>query len=386
MKGTILVLDDEKSLAEAIKIRLEIEGFQVEVAHCTREAREIMKKISFDLLLLDVNLPEENGFDFCRSIQQEGCVTPVIFITTRGKIKDKLEGLQIGADDYLCKPFNFDEMIARINSKLRREEIHKRQIEIVVRERWEEIEEGFKLLEEVQLSTKNLVSTTNIDAGVQFIPFGRVGGDFWKVFDLENGYAGITIGDTMGKGLTASLLGAYTISLINRFSKEHLPPKELLKRIENILDFDFPHLQDTMVSVFYGLFSIQDKSLHYVCAGHPPPILLRKKTGKHIFLSSKDRCLISGLPYQQDYTEKIINIEEGDRLILFSDGITELRNSNHVYINLKRLYKKLLKNSKLPPQQLAKSIIAELEKFAEIFRDDVTLVILELIPAAPETE
>lgn len=380
MNGNILVLDDEKSLAEAIRIRLEIEGFRVEVAHCAREARELMKRVTFDLLLLDVNLPEENGFDFCRSIQQEGCAAPVIFITTRGKIKDKLEGLQIGADDYLCKPFNFDEMIARVNSKLRREEIHKKHIEMIVRERWEEIEEGFKLLEDVQLSRRSLVASTDIEAGAQFIPFGRVGGDFWKVFDLENGNVGIVVGDTMGKGLTACLLGAYTVSLVNRFSKGPTSPKELLKKIEHILDQDFPHLQDSLVSIFYGVFSVPDKTLTYVCAGHPPPILLRKKTKKHIFLSSRDRCLISGLPYPQDYTEKSVFIEEGDKLILYSDGITELRNSAHIYIDLKKLYRVLLKNFHLPSQLLAKLVIGELESFAEVFRDDVTLVILEPFP------
>lgn len=381
MQGNILVVDDEKALAEAIKIRLEIEGFHVKVAHCASEARELMKTTSFDLLLLDVNLPEENGFEFCRSIQREGFTEPVIFITTRGKIKDKLEGLQIGADDYLCKPFNFEEMIARINSKLRREEIHKKQIETVVRERWEEIEEGFKLLEEVQLSSKITIGDSNFETGVQFIPIGRVGGDFWKIFDLGGRKVGVTIGDTMGKGLTAALLGAYTISLVNRFAKENLSPKELLKQIENILDKDFPYLTESLVSIFYGVFSIPDKNLTYVCAGHPPPVLLRKtQKRKHLFLSSKDRCLISGLPYTQEYTEKTVPIEHGDMLVLYSDGVTELRNKKNQYVNLKKIYKILLNNLYLSPQQLTKLIIHELQQFAEVFRDDVTLVILELLP------
>lgn len=123
IKGTILVLDDDKNLASLLKETLEIERFRVETAYNTKEARKLMQEKHFDLYLFDVNLPEEDGFEFCKSLRKEGCLTPIIFITSRGNLKDKITAFEIGGDDYLCKPFDLYELVSRINAKLRREKL-----------------------------------------------------------------------------------------------------------------------------------------------------------------------------------------------------------------------------------------------------------------------
>ena len=120
IKGLILVLDDDKGLTALLKETLEIERFWVEIAYNTKEARELIKEKRFDLYLFDVNLPEEDGFEFCKSLRKEGFLTPIIFITSRGNLKDKIIGFEIGADDYICKPFDLYELVARINAKLKR--------------------------------------------------------------------------------------------------------------------------------------------------------------------------------------------------------------------------------------------------------------------------
>ncbi len=100
--------------------RLIAEGYTVETALDGRSGLEQAKKKQFDLILLDVMLPEKNGFDVCRDLRKSGIMTPILMLTARGQLDDKVTGLKLGADDYLTKPFEAPELIARIEAHLRR--------------------------------------------------------------------------------------------------------------------------------------------------------------------------------------------------------------------------------------------------------------------------
>ncbi len=100
--------------------RLIAEGYTVETALDGRSGLEQAKKKSFDLILLDVMLPEKNGFDVCRDLRKSGIKTPILMLTARGQLDDKVTGLKLGADDYLTKPFETAELLARIEAHLRR--------------------------------------------------------------------------------------------------------------------------------------------------------------------------------------------------------------------------------------------------------------------------
>ncbi len=119
MNKKILVVEDEKTLVRALKFNLEKEGFQVGVAYDGQEALEAMEKEEPDLVLLDLMLPEVDGYEVCRSIRRESEV-PIIMLTARDEDIDKILGLELGADDYITKPFNIRELVARIKAPLRR--------------------------------------------------------------------------------------------------------------------------------------------------------------------------------------------------------------------------------------------------------------------------
>ncbi len=116
----ILIVEDELHMLQGIKDNLEFEGYEVDTAS---EGNEGMKKIldkSFDLVLLDVMLPNMSGFDICRNARKEGITTPIILLTAKGEEIDKVLGLELGADDYITKPFSLRELLARIKAVLRR--------------------------------------------------------------------------------------------------------------------------------------------------------------------------------------------------------------------------------------------------------------------------
>ncbi len=120
MKSRILLVEDEPGLLMTLTDRLSSEGFTVETASDGETGFERALNEAFDLIILDVMLPRKNGFDVCRDLRQRNVQTPVIMLTARGQVVDKVVGLKLGADDYLTKPFEVIELLARIEALLRR--------------------------------------------------------------------------------------------------------------------------------------------------------------------------------------------------------------------------------------------------------------------------
>jgi len=118
-KQTILVVDDEKHIVDLTKLYLTKEGYQVEVAYDGKSALEKVKNASPDLIVLDLMMPEMDGWEVCRTLRRDNSI-PIVILTARGDDVDKIVGLEIGADDYMTKPFNPRELVARIKAVLRR--------------------------------------------------------------------------------------------------------------------------------------------------------------------------------------------------------------------------------------------------------------------------
>ena len=116
----ILLVEDEPGLVLTLTDRLVREGYSVESSGDGESGLERAAGEAFDLILLDVMLPRLGGFDVLRELRQRGCQTPVIMLTARGQVVDKVVGLKLGADDYVTKPFEMVELLARIEAKLRR--------------------------------------------------------------------------------------------------------------------------------------------------------------------------------------------------------------------------------------------------------------------------
>jgi DNA-binding response OmpR family regulator len=119
MPGTILVVDDEKNIVQLARLYLNNEGFRVEAAHDGKQALEKVKTVRPDLIVLDIMMPEMDGLTVCKEIRKTSNV-PVIILTARGDDIDKIVGLEVGADDYMAKPFNPRELVARVKAVLRR--------------------------------------------------------------------------------------------------------------------------------------------------------------------------------------------------------------------------------------------------------------------------
>lgn len=116
----ILIVDDEPSMRQGLADNLEFEGYETEMAANGKEGLDLIISRKYDLVVLDVMMPEMSGFDVCKEVRKRNIAVPVILLTAKGEEIDKVLGLELGADDYITKPFSLRELIARIKAILRR--------------------------------------------------------------------------------------------------------------------------------------------------------------------------------------------------------------------------------------------------------------------------
>jgi len=116
----ILIVEDDRKIAKAVKKGLEQESFAVDISFDGQDGLGQALTIEYDLIILDRMLPEVDGVQICRAIRNKEIITPILILTAKGEIKDRVFGLNAGADDYLPKPFAFEELLARIRALLRR--------------------------------------------------------------------------------------------------------------------------------------------------------------------------------------------------------------------------------------------------------------------------
>ena len=128
MPDRILIVDDEKALQETLAYNLQRQGYEVDIAGTGPAALELARKTHPDLILLDIMLPGMDGFEVCRILRQE-MNTPILMLTARDDEIDRVVGLEVGADDYLTKPFSMRELMARVKAMLRRVRLYRQEVE-----------------------------------------------------------------------------------------------------------------------------------------------------------------------------------------------------------------------------------------------------------------
>lgn len=119
----ILIIEDDRKAARLLAKGLQEEGFVIDIAHSAEEGDELVYTGDYDLILLDWSLPGKQGVTLCQELRQRNVNTPILMLTARDAMKDRVDGLNTGADDYLTKPFAFEELLARIRALLRRSDL-----------------------------------------------------------------------------------------------------------------------------------------------------------------------------------------------------------------------------------------------------------------------
>jgi len=385
----ILIVDDERTNLELLSAILRPEGYEVRSAESGEEALEAIEAHLPDLVIMDVCMSGISGFEACKKIKTfyvERFV-PVMLLTALSETSSKVEGLDAGADDYLVKPPQKMELLARVRALLRIRDLQHRLLEsnkkleetnLQLSATQKTIEKDIALIADIQRSflPARFPLHPEIEFGKYYEPCALAGGDYFDVIEAGGGKWGILMADVTGHGAPAAVVMAITHTIVHSFLGAFHYPSTVLKAANEKLN---AHLAPTFfVTMFYGVLDLEKMIFRYSSAGHEPMMLFRARD-RNVELLKTEHGFPLKLMESDDYDEKEVQLEPEDKIVLFTDGLVEFRNERGELFSPERLKELILKYHHLPPQPFVDAIIAEAKSFnlSTTFKDDVSLLVIE---------
>ncbi len=371
----ILVVEDEPDLLLGLEDDLTLEGYEVEVARDGEAASRRAREQPFDLIILDVMLPSKDGFEVCRELRRAGLQTPVILLTAKTQESDKVLGLDLGANDYVTKPYSPRELRARVRA------IFRQQQGLLAESG--RLDQEVRIAAEVQqrLFPQVRPPLATLDYAGYCHPARRVSGDYYDFLDLAPGKLGLLVADVAGKGISAALLMASMHACV----RTHAPVfgercGDVVTEV-NALLYGATHL-DRFATLFYGVYDDATRRLTYSNAGHEPALLVRAGTKRQpsyvrLEAGTPPVGIFATLPAVQSTVE----LEPGDWLAIFSDGIPEALNENDEEFGRERLLEILMGNRQWSVGEMRNVILGEVTKFSDARpqSDDLTLIVARVL-------
>lgn len=371
----ILAVDDDPLNLHVLQSFLSMNGYDVITAQSGEDALEILAKNgSIALVILDVMMPRISGYDVARVIRQtkQPHELPIIMLTARGYQEDIVAGFEAGANDYLTKPVNRPELLARVKSLMSLKESAREHNELSI------LKHDMSIAHAIQSSLlpDRIPATTGVNLAVRYLPMTDLGGDLYDITVEENGSLDVLIADASGHGIPAALISSMT-SISYRLSA--LKSGSLSEKMANINRAMCRYEHGQFITACLLNISPDRKSLTYSNAGHWPFIIIR---GADLSPEShRDEGVPLGWLQEAEYTERSIPLFQGDRIILITDGLLECRNSSGEIFGIERFIDISRRLYHEPPEHCADSVIEEAKRWSgksDAFRDDVTLIILDI--------
>jgi sigma-B regulation protein RsbU (phosphoserine phosphatase) len=354
----VLIVDDVRANVDLL-VRILKDHYQLSVAFDGDSALRSAAARPPDLILLDIMMPGLDGYEVCRRLKRDPATrdVPVVFLTSLDEVRDKTEGFEAGAADYVTKPFEALEVKARVRALLRA-----KAYQDAVREL---LESELRVAREIQrgLVPRDFAALGlggTVDCFAHLAPARAVGGDLYDIFRLDGRRLCLVVGDVSGKGIPAALFMVMTRTLIRSIARLSGRPGEILARVNNALAADNPS------SMFVTLFCavLEQDTGRLICAsgGHLSPILVRRGEPPRPALASEGTLVgvTAGLAYPS--TELLL--APGDLLVVFTDGVTEQSSPDGALFGEARLRSLLADARDATPSEAVETILARVREFA----------------------
>jgi serine phosphatase RsbU (regulator of sigma subunit) len=307
-----------------LRARLEARGCQVSVASSGEEGISKLREVNPDLVFLDVAMSGMTGIDVLDVVRSRRLDVAVILTTAYSSEQVAIAALRHGADDYLRKPFDRGEFQAALDRTLARLRMS-RQIKQLRRELEQKQAQLAEELARAAIVQSELLPVENpplpgFEIGARCLPARIVGGDFYDWQQLPFGTMSLTVGDVMGKGMSAALLMATVRAVIRAMVSQH-GPADAVRHTASSLDGDLAR-SGSFVTLFHAQLNVSTAELRYVDAGHGQAFVRRHDGG---IVPLKPWGLPVGVLSTEQYEEGSITLERGDLLVIYSDGLSEAR-------------------------------------------------------------
>ncbi len=372
---TVLAVDDEPVNLQVLKNSLSVAGFRVLSAVDGQDALRVLESEGIpDLILLDVMMPRMSGYEVCRQLREKYSLSelPILMLTARNRIQDLVRGFEVGANDYVAKPFDQNELLTRVNTLLSLKNAVDSQMHLVT------LQQELAIAKRIQLSLlpENPPQISALRATMRYRPMTAIGGDFYDFHATEEG-GGCIVADVCGHGVPAALIA----SMVKLSFAVNLPaadrPVEMLAGMNRML---IDMVGTNFVTAVYAYIDSRSGRMHLANAGHLPTYIRRAKSDEVITLNPKGMPL--GCFEELGLGLNSFDLEPGDRILLFTDGITEAANTAEEEYGAGRLEAFLRGADDLDIDKLADGLMAEVTAFADSLEvqgqgDDLTVIVLE---------
>jgi phosphoserine phosphatase RsbU/P len=382
----ILVVDDNDDNRYTLTLYLDLEGYADFVtAQDGEEAIACLESGDFDLVLLDVMMPKVDGYQVLAWIKDQARLRglPVIMISALNEMSSVVRCIELGAVDYLLKPFNPVLLKARLGSTLEKKRLRD-EIDAHLARLEQELSAARRLqMAMVPQSFPTPSATFPLELYASMEPAREVGGDLYDFFVTEDGVLSVLIGDVSGKGMPAALFMARTKSLI-RITTELMRsrhgaaagPAEIIARVNRELCQDNGDLM--FVSLFFAMIAPASGELEFCNAGHNTPYLLRPNGVEAI---EGGKGIILGVRAEAAYTTGRLSLAPGDGVYLFTDGVTEAANVQDELFSEQRLETVLRANSGAGSADIVRSVAEAVRDFVggALPSDDITMLAIRRV-------
>jgi len=375
IKGDILVVDDTPANLRLLSRMLNEQGYQVRPVPDGQLALAAARAKTPDLILLDIRMPDMDGYQICENLKAETSTKdiPIIFISALDAIQDKVKAFTVGGVDYITKPFHVEEVLARVETHLA---LRKLQAQLVSANT--KMAKELALAGEVQKSffPQEMPNIPDWQLTVTMKSARETSGDFFDWILLPRGYVGILMADVVDKGVAAALFMALSWSLLRTYAGDFpTHPETVLTSVNQRIVEDTSAKQ--FVTVFYAVLDPSTGRLVYSNAGHTPPIVVNANTGDVIHrLEHTGKPL--GLFEEEIWEQKVVELVPGDLLVIYTDGITEAQNEEGEFFDEIRLVESVQSHLESPAQNLVDALLMDVQSFmGETSQsDDIALAVL----------
>ncbi len=379
MCARILVVDDEPDLEHLIrqKFRRQIRSQEFEFLFAINGVDALDKlrdNPDIDLVLTDINMPEMDGLTLLTRLGELELNLKPVIVSAYGDMQNIRTAMNRGAFDFVTKPIDLQDLEVTIDKSLKEILVLKQALE--AHDHLIAIEQELNIATTIQTSILPQTfppypDRKEFDIFARMVTAKEVGGDFYDFFPIGKHRLGFTIGDVSGKGVPAAMLMAVSRTLLKATALKGIPPDECLQEINNILAVE--SLSTMFVTIFYGVLDVRNGALEYCNGGHNPPYLVSTNG-----ITQLDNIggLFVGALQNIEYESKMMTLQPGDTLFLYTDGVTEAEDMNEDEFQTDRLEACLrdLNGEALPA--MTERVFDAVRKFSDGMQqsDDITIL------------
>jgi sigma-B regulation protein RsbU (phosphoserine phosphatase) len=371
MTPRILIADDQPDLLDALKLLLKGQGIEYDAVTSPDAAVRALESRAFDLVLMDLNYTGDTtsgreGIDLLARVQQLDSLLPVIVMTGWGSVDLAVEAMRRGVRDFVQKPWDNAQLLATLRQEIEAGRARRRQDAAEQRE----LSEALRI--QTRLLPQNVPQIDGWELAVSWQPASGVGGDCFDTIRFGDTRLALSIADVVGKGIPAALLMSNLQAAVRAFASEAVEPQALCHQVNRILCGNIA--EGRFISFFYCVLDATAGVITYTNAGHYLPMLVRAD-GTVERLGAGGPVL--GVLSEAEYEQASVTLGPGDRLVLYTDGLTEARDSADDEFGEDRLLAAAVEHRGCSAPALQARLTAAVAAFTGgLQQDDATLIVL----------